>query len=190
MNVVRGKALRSRNVQFSENHLNLGIFSHLWTMRISALLLIFSIITAGCFTRKGRHDKSADVYKLVYMGDSTLPAGEWIEISYAQSKDFNTNLIQVYHQNDKMSFVNYLNVMGANMTYPLYLQKVKMEGNAIYTVKREGENLNMAMSAGTLNRSYSEMARWIMPIRYGVPSQHFGPQDSVMFQIRFRRKVQ
>ena len=159
-------------------------------MRFAFILLIIALVSAGCLTRNRHHSKNAQAFKWVYMGDSTVSSGEWIEISYAQSKDFNTNLIQVYHQNDKMSFVNYLNVMGANMTYPLYLQKVKMEGNAIYTVKREGENLNMAMSAGTLNRSYSEMARWIMPIRYGVPSQHFGPQDSVMFQIRFRRKVQ
>jgi hypothetical protein len=158
-------------------------------MRFAFILLIIALVSAGCLTRNRHHSKNAQAFKWVYMGDSTVSSGEWIEISYAQSKDFNTNLIQVYHQNEKMSFVNYLNIMGANMTYPLYLQKVKMEGNAIYTVKREGESLNMAMSAGTLNRSYSEMARWIMPIRYGVPTQNFGLQDSVMLQINFRRKL-
>lgn len=137
---------------------------------------------------KSKRAGSQVEFKNVYTGDSLKSGGEWIEVSYLQSRDFGQNMIWVYYNNEKLSFEKYLEVMGGQMTYPLYLQKVRMEGDAVYTVKKdEGGSLNMSMSAGTLNRSFAEMARWIMPIRYGTPTQNFGISDSVMFKIQFRR---
>lgn len=75
------------------------------------------------------------------------------------------------------------------MTYPLYLQKIQKEGIAVYTVRKGMDGaINMSMSEGTINRTYSELARWIMPIRYGKATSSFGVQDSISIRIQFKRK--